>query len=466
MKQTQLAGALVALAVLVFVVTFTMNYIGSSRSQRDRTLPPPARTLTFPDKVAGSGVAPLECENKAQGHSDFWFVNDNEEPVQIGLQKKNCTCADVQLFLPPPEYQARARAMQANMVGQFAGPLGALAGMAATADLQAIQKATSPLEMFASRESHTVPPGAVGWVRMIWNGDRVGPQRLQAVVWTDRPEQETQLEVFLYFHVPVRLHSELILGRTGDGSPPEVRVEDLPRHETIKVWSSTRPELHLEARVVSPHLKPASDPISVGKPEKMTPEEVQQLEKENNSPKGDASLGGRVLCGYRIPVTLARVSANGSTPCDFGPFKRSIIITARDINIDPIQVLFAGRVRSPVRMAVEDESGRIDLGSFPSRQGKSVSVNLTVESADITLEFNRDRTPKFLQGEVKPVPDSGGKPSGFWKLTVTVKPGEVSGTFPEPSNRYQDSAVYLNVIRPNQPKQAVRIPVAGTALDR
>jgi hypothetical protein len=460
MKQTQLAGALVALALLVFVVTFTMNYIGGSRPPSG---PPPiiqSRSLTFPTRVVGGPLAPLECESKVEGYADFWFVNENEESIPIGLLRKNCTCAGVQLFVPPPEQQPRARSLHANTVTRLVAPLPGLAGVSATADLHALQEAT-PAQEFPHRDPLTVPPGAVGWVRMTWTGNKDGKQQLQAVVWVDRNDQETNLEAYLFYHPPIRLQRDLALSRDGGR---DVRLDDLPRTETITVWSSTRPSLDLKPHVESHYANPASDPISVGQPQPMTPEELRLLEQENNSSRGgDPALEGRVLCGYRIPVTLARVSADGKTPCDIGPFYRYVVIRASGIDTDAIQVRFAGRVRGPVSLAVDDESGRIELGRFPGRLGQSQSVNLKADSADIKLEFNRQRTPDFLHGQVERVSNPGNKAPWLWKLTVEVKPGVVRGQFPEKGTRYQESAVYLNVVRDGQQTQGVRIPVIGTA---
>src|SRR4051794_3289537 len=108
----QFAGAILALAVMVFLITFAMNYLGKDQPNspikaRGKNEAPP-RELTFrtttapelgftPGKAATRDHQPyqmvLECEGKGGGSQDFWFVNDNKEPMDIGLDHKNCSCS-------------------------------------------------------------------------------------------------------------------------------------------------------------------------------------------------------------------------------------------------------------------------------------------------------------------------------------------------------------------------------------
>src|SRR5690349_6707949 len=99
MKQTQWTLAVIVLAVMVFVVTFAMNYLGGTNRERPNDLPPPptGSSLTFVEKrfPPTEGFA-LEREIHTRSHIDFWFINPGEKPVKVGLEMQTCTCTAVE----------------------------------------------------------------------------------------------------------------------------------------------------------------------------------------------------------------------------------------------------------------------------------------------------------------------------------------------------------------------------------
>src|SRR4051794_35928862 len=106
MKQTQWTIAIVVLAVMVFVVTFAMNYLGSTTDSGGGGIKPepePGGTLQFTEtSFPPQGVA-LEREVHSTGHYDFWFTNPTDKPVTVGLEAKGCTCTSVEAFLMPED---------------------------------------------------------------------------------------------------------------------------------------------------------------------------------------------------------------------------------------------------------------------------------------------------------------------------------------------------------------------------
>jgi hypothetical protein len=239
----------------------------------------------------------------------------------------------------------------------------------------------------------------------------------------------------------------------------------------IICWSSTRASLRLEAKD-GRGLDPYHDPFFVGKPEPLSSEEIGKLEKMNRE-DNDITWEGRVLCAYRIPVTVLAVSKDGKTPFDIGPFLRHVIVSSPDVpSAETKQVTVTGRVSGIVDIGSSDESGaEIDFTTFPRLQGKRESVAVQSDRADLELAIDDKRTSKFLKATLrKPDPDRQ-----EWKLTVEVKPGEAFGDFPRMRDPlFEDSAVYLTATfsvadtkgEKKKTTRPIRIAVKGTANER
>src|SRR5436190_23767991 len=92
LKPVQWVLALGALVLMVFAVTFALNYLGTGGPSDKDQGPPAAPQLTFAETVFPGGVPggamlpPLTQEAGQEGHHDFWFHNDNgDQPVKVGL---------------------------------------------------------------------------------------------------------------------------------------------------------------------------------------------------------------------------------------------------------------------------------------------------------------------------------------------------------------------------------------------
>jgi hypothetical protein len=461
MKQSQWIIAAVVLAAMVFIVTFAMNYLGFTPTRKTPGSTREALEVTFFWKEAPfGGHGGIETEEKATGHQDFWFRNDNEKPVKVELKRTSCKCTAVELFLLPEQATERLLSDAVALFGVGSGGRTAALALHCLALPEMQKGALGPAELLRDKESVSVPAGAVGWVRMSWKAEKLGRQIQEAELWMDGKDvgKSARLETRVRFHEALRVNPTLALGLLRD----EELVAGVTKH--IVCWSSTRPSFRLEARAGLLRGKAASDPFVVGKPERLGPEEVLALQKANNDPDtGSQGSEGQVLCAYRIPVTLLAVSPDKTTPFDIGPFHRGVILSSPDVAAEPKHVTVTGRVRGAVEIGNDEEGGVLNFSSFPKTRGKRQSINLQSDVPGLTLEFDRQRTPRFLSATLgKPEKLDGSGQT--WKLHAEVLPGQASGVFPRREDpAYEDSAVYLKAIAPGKPVRTVRIGVQGTA---
>jgi hypothetical protein len=193
----------------------------------------------------------------------------------------------------------------------------------------------------------------------------------------------------------------------------------------------------------------------------MTPGEVRQLQKDNNS-DGNPATAGQVLCAYRIPITLNKESEDG-TPFALGSFYRNIVIGLDGEEGKTEQVVVRGWVRGAVSVLDDKEGSGVRLGLFPTATGTRTTLRLLTEEQNMKLAFDRERTPAFLSGSFEGEPQEVGKSRRQWTLQIEVLPGQVDGPFPRPEGQFQDSAIYLKATQPGKKDRHIRIPVDGTA---
>ncbi len=208
------------------------------REASDRSL----RPLLLEDRPPGAARS-IETEEKSTGFHDFWFRNDNEESVKVGLDRMSCKCSSIELFLLPesscPFLYAEAVALWGNALP---GVLSACSTRTLAAQLLRLQEPTGH-ELLKDKDFVDVPGGGVGWVRMKWKGERPGPQAVSASLWMDIKDDRdpTILQTRLYFHEPLRVNTLLPVGLIPD--------EKLSSGVTYNIicWSSTRTSLRLVA---------------------------------------------------------------------------------------------------------------------------------------------------------------------------------------------------------------------------
>ena len=81
------------------------------------------------------------------GWADFWFENENEKPVTVGLYGTSCECSGAKVYLLPPGSKMAP--------GQEA----------------ALEKTATATQLtLRGTEGVAVRPKQVGWVRLEWSG--------------------------------------------------------------------------------------------------------------------------------------------------------------------------------------------------------------------------------------------------------------------------------------------------------
>jgi hypothetical protein len=478
MKQTQWAVALCVLAALVFVITFAMNYLGGTGGSHGGTGPvDEARELTFISKIAPlplesrptGDLSPedsarvLECEEKKPSFQDFWFRNDNDQPVRVGLDAKNCTCSGVAIAILPEKAREQLLGATASWprLG-WQGPIWLIGPMAVA--LEVVQKQALLKEMMDRADAVEVPPQGVGFVRLRWTRKETGTKTLQAALWMGEKGslRSASLAAQIQFHEAMRAARSSIDGLV-------LTDADLGRGKTVEIvcWSATRPHFQLAARLLDPRGgSPAGDPVCVGAPEPIDlhkgkvigPQgKLFDLDQQNLQ----ALRQAQPLSAYRVLVSLQSVAADGKTPFDLGRFRRLVELSSPDEGIDSLTVTISGRVRGVVELAENEEL--VVFGAFKSRAGKHLNVTLQSAVPGLKLEFDRTRTPDWLSAQLS-APHTAEGNRQTWTMRAEVRPEKAVGPFPRRDERtYADSAIYLKATVPGQTPRPVRIEVHGSA---
>ena len=436
MKQTQWVIGLCVAAVMVFGIAFAVNWLPARTRSRPPKPDAPEARLTFADAVTNFPTSgpPAACEvGHAQSH-DFWFKNENAQDVPVGVFSKSCQCTSVQLAIAPKDWKDVPAPDEREKVLK--------------------QLEATPTELKNNEAAVSVPAGAVGLVRLGWTSDREGSKDLSADLWMGEkgagPNQH--FAIYAQFVGPVMAPPEIDAG--------EILLERLPQTVTIRCGSLTRSDFPLDARLLHSRLKEGSNPFEVGKPVKMTAEETAELRKD--------SRYGPVLAGYKTPITLARVSADGTTPFDLGPFRQRVELKTE--GAEPMAVVVTGKIRGDLAPA---NTATVPVMFEPFERTQAVDRPILLESgADVTsLELDRGtadrpRTPDFLDVEFPETPEVSGDRK-LWSVRVKWVPSsQASGVFPRDEDGYRDSAVYVRPVYAKKDGPAppcLRIPVRGTA---
>jgi hypothetical protein len=430
--------AAVVLAVMVFGITFALNFMGSSGKEgpveNTKTELGERLQLTFPrtqipEAKPNEIVKPVDAELHKPGSCDFWFENTNSKPVALGLLKTSCTCTGAQVFLLSQ--------------GSKQQP-GSEAQLEKTATV-------TPLTV-GSEEGVTVGPGQVGWVRLQWSGESK-KELLSLTLWLNYKA----LGPFPTLETLVRFHDAFNTVQPAFVPFGGASVSRLPWTQSVVCWSSTRDDLRIKGEVMGGS-EGVADLLTVGEPEPLTKKEREELAAripETERP---------VRSAYRVPVTLRDRTPAGKL-IDAGSFRRRVELALDGEPGEMLSVLVEGDIQGDVQV-VGLEKGRIDFLSFLRKNGSaSRKVRLQSLRPGLKLEVDRERTPEFL--DVKLIADTSSSPSAgtAWDMIVQVKPDAVSGRFPRDTpESFRDCAVY---VRPagDTKARATRIAVDGIATD-
>ncbi|MHB1425003.1 MAG: hypothetical protein ACYC3I_17660 [Gemmataceae bacterium] len=457
MKSTQWTAVLV-LILMVGGITFVTVYLGGGKLDVTDSPPEVPATLTFPIKnYPRDGEKNLTTEVRQTGHFDFWFYNESEKDLAVGLTDKGCTCSEVELTVAPTAWLPRIFELVVAKQALQLPPHGwdNLTSLAVALQREQ-QSADWPLNgaatmTFDKENSITVPAHALGRVRLSWRQE--GTRQLQAFaeLWIGQRGGSVSARL----DANVRISEALEVRR--DVMLPSFNVRQLEMGEVepawIVCWSVTRRSFPLQVAPDNPRIKPESDAVEVGDPIPLTEADIRQLESDQVN-----SLL-TILSGYKIPVRL-KARAKDGTPIDWGSFRRYIRLSSTAEGIEPVVVQVFGEVVGDVVVTGGKTGAMIDLGPFPQKRGTKGDISLHTDEKHLDLEVDTKRLPAYLRVRLSEPKDSGGHRS--WLLHVEVPPNAARGEFPNADNpTYRDSAIYVKT-KGKQPR-CIRVPVIGTA---
>jgi hypothetical protein len=461
MKPYQWILALLALTGIVFVVTLIQNFAPGSATPKPAEQAPSKNAATalvmddkFPkqgDRIEDAPPPPHAAEVARPGYHDFWFRNDGDKELTVGLNSVSCSsCTDVELLLMPPAWTARWTKQHPSDRNPSSG---------GDAELQKLEDEAKPIKLEKDKTEVKIPPGAVGKARMHWSHKELGPKLLRAWLWVDQRDQLREMELRLYFVDALRT---MDVGR--DVEVGLLSPSQLPYSIWLEVWSSTRTTLDLRAKMAHPSGLFGSDAVQTGEPVKLDEESRKALARK----VADANIFGDVLTAYKVPVVIGAQNSK-KTQMEIGTFRRSVELSIGGDEASKKEVAVSGGVQGAV---IAENSGRIDFKSVRRSQGDARTMTLSTDVAG--LELRVDHVPLFLNAQLdKPTVEKlgDGGERRTWKLHVELpRNGVASGSFPRSDTEtYRDSAVYLRLERDkaakDEPKELLRISVQGVVSD-
>ena len=303
-----------------------------------------------------------------------------------------------------------------------------------------------PKEAKPGAEGVVVPPKRGGWVRLEWNGEKLGDQKLGTAFWMNDiyAGVTVNLEVAVRFIEALRVLPD---GREIGVGP--INVGDRPKEVSFTVVSATRDTFTLEP--MSEEAQKEKHPfVRAGKPVPLTADQLKKLTTELKLP---------VLSGYSVPVTV-RERLDDGRQNDMGPFRTGVRLKS-DASDEELTLVVNGTVHGDIVVASDAEKDRIRLETFSAKNGMTKTAILESNAAaDLELE----KKPDFMDVELKATTaGAGGRKT--WQLTVKIGPNAVNGPFPRQDDALlRDTAVYLKT--KSEPPRRIRIPVSGTAATR
>lgn len=468
MKSAQLITILI-LALMVGGISFVNVYLGDmsrDNSETEVTITPSA--LSFPYKTfPRDGDYVQTTELRQQGRQDYWFINNSDQDVNVGLNEKGCTCSEVGLTVAPASWMpALVRSAVVQALQQPLRGLDNLTILAAANDRthEFPEMPDAEGKMLTLVSYTVVPAGAVGRVRLSWQQKEPKPLRTFADLWIGQRggNVNARLETNVRIALPLEVNKELTIDSITERELEKMESANEQKGRRGRGWivcfSLTRPNFHVKAEIMHGRPQDAqADPVEVGEAIPLEPEFIRRLEERKEMHRL------RVLSGYRIAVTV-RPRAKDGTPIEWGRFHRVVQLSSPDLGIDPVPIQVTGEVLGDISVGIGDEAGAINLGPFRRTQGTNRAINLESDEKAIDLELDQARKPKFLNVTLSAPQEIAGHRS--WVLRVTVPPNAARGEFPRADNPdYRDSAIYVKTKSGKTGKslRSIRIPVRGVA---
>ncbi len=451
-------GAVSVLMLSVFLITYFTNFSPVKAPAVGENLPKTGASsvadLSFVERQFPNDPAlPATIhEISVPGSHDFWFTNENPVEVVFGLEFKNCTCASVEVFVVPPAWLLKPDALA---LGKGNSPTARdLAAALESPALKALEATLTPTSL-ENKDGVTlkIPAGALGWIRLRYNNEKIGPITLSSKFWLGSPDTgvSTRLEVRNDV-VPVFL-----------ANPGEVRLGLLsPLRPVVTgeliALSATRKKLNLHTE--SKMKFPKGDILETLAPVLLNEKETSELSKKLNL---------KVSVAYRIGVRghLPKEDKN-EAQSEFGPYARAFRIVCLDLpesdSHRAANFTINGSVESDVRVLGADPEGSVPMNNFPWTVGKKFQVRVESLIPDAKLEIDQVRTSSFLKIRQMGEPEKLRRGTAY-DYEVQISGGKVRGAFPreEGDPGLRDSAFYIRSVGPKT--RLIRVPVSGRGDD-
>jgi hypothetical protein len=409
----------------------------------------PASAVVDPDKrsglagkqviqVVGSNVAVWErdadgnntgyvreYERGVEGHYDFPFKNILGAAAELGLVQVSCDCTYAKIcVLPGSEWEKVSEQLQKDPAADvtFTHP-------------PTWQKVT------AGDTGAKIPADAGGLIRITWNGRKNAGQDLRIYLrfWA-QPEGDMGSRQFENFAVPVVMANPVQFDpykqTVGILGPADVGKAD------FFLWSATRGPDELNVKVGA-----IGDPLLATEARPLSPEECRRLADRLKEKK----IATKVRAGYQLTASV--YESKGDKQMEQGPFLLTVPLLLDDIPSEFGGPQVVGAVKGDVEIGSLEDQGKIDLKSFPAREGTRRTITVYTKP-DQQLEV-QDHHPPALDVKLTKVGKDAVLNRTRWTLRVVVPPNAVSGTLGE------QAIITLRV--PGNPPRLIRVPVLGTA---
>jgi hypothetical protein len=391
---------------------------GAAAENVDHGLYFPIETVTLRDEV--------EVHNP--GKCDFAFENRTGKRVDVGLDRKGCTCEWVELAVLDEGQKLDPWPPDINRRG------GADAVVSKGITWQRLDEGVVL----------SVPAGARGFARLGWDTKEVHAVRLRAAVWCRREDDPNKdVRDLTYLGVLANVVDAIQV------YPKQIEVPPLNLGGSAVVecwcWSATRDDFPLQARLENPN------PCIQCKVERLSAAERDALVQRDRD-KRRLEEWTHVRCGYHVTVEFHEQV--GKSQLDLGYFEQALLFDGGAEGV-ATRAYLAWTVRGSIHVLADkpEDQDILVLGKFPSAEG--VSRDFSVQSSDPGLELALEESqPSYLHVlfAKESTPEDV---VGRWRLSVRVPPNVVSGRFGG------KGYVLLKILGPTP--RHVRIPIYGTA---
>jgi hypothetical protein len=415
----------VVLAISAGAAFLSEWVVGSAPAGPNEARTAGPKQLTFPTDTV---TLKDEVEMHKPGACDFPYVNETGDTLQVGLEKKGCTCERVEMVVLDSQQEAKCGHWPPDV--NIRGGAETLLGK---------EIAWQPLDEDAKV---AVPPGAKGFMRLGWSTKEAKPVRLRAAIWC-RPKGTNDRTDLTYLGVLANIVPPLQV------YPRDIDVPPLTAGKSATVecwcWSATRDQFPLTARLdtENPCIQCKVTPLSARERDELVQRDRDKRRLEEWT---------HVRYGYH--VTIEFHEQLGKSQLDLGAFQQPLILSSGEEGVQN-WVSLAWIVRGDVHVLAEKPGDQdlLVLGRFRADegvtkeywlQGANPAVQLVLEAWDpafLKVQFTKDTLPDEAVSR--------------WRLTIIVPPNTASGRFGG------KGFVALKILGPTA--RRIRIPIYGTA---